>query len=229
FYGIYYPFNNGFSVCVRRTTIFFIWFISFIVALPWIVYFDLVPIWEDVDDIKVCVEVWPNEKASQTYFLAVNLGLQYLLPLSIIVFFYILLFIKIWRRKMPKIVRQSSDDTLNDWNTRIVEKSKIKVLKMLIAIVSLFALSWLPLYAIFARVKFGPPFDESSFEGEFLIKITPLAQWLGASNSCVNPILYFFFNAKFRAYFKKAIRKNIFCFNDSVKSKKVKCSNETQV
>jgi hypothetical protein len=66
---------------------------------------------------------------------------------------------------MPKIVRQSSDDTLSDWNTRIVEKSKIKVLKMLIAIVSLFALSWLPLYAIFARVKFGPPFDENSFEG----------------------------------------------------------------
>ncbi|CAG2117563.1 unnamed protein product, partial [Medioppia subpectinata] len=137
-------------------------------ALPWIFYFDLVPIWEDMDDIKVCVEVWPNEKASQNYFLVVNLGLQYLLPLSIIIFFYILLFIKIWRRKMPKIVRQSSDDTLNDWNTRIVEKSKIKVLKMLIAIVSLFALSWLPLYAIFARVKFGPPFDDSTFEGILL-------------------------------------------------------------
>ncbi len=66
---------------------------------------------------------------------------------------------------MPKIVRQSSDDTLSNWNTRIVEKSKMKVLKMLIVIVSLFALSWLPLYAIFARLKLGPPFDENSSEG----------------------------------------------------------------
>jgi neuropeptide FF receptor 2 len=115
--------------------------------------------------IQMCTEVWPNESASQTYFLAVNLGLQYLIPLSIIVFFYLLLFIKIWRRKMPRIMRQHSDDTLNNWNTRIVEKSKIKVLKMLIAIVSLFALSWLPLYAIFARIKLGPAFDENSFEG----------------------------------------------------------------
>lgn len=41
--------------------------------------------------------------------------------------------------------------------------------------------------------------------------LTPLAQWLGASNSCVNPILYFFFNAKFRAYLKKAITRSILC------------------
>lgn len=67
---------------------------------------------------------------------------------------------------MPKIMRQSSDDTLSDWNTRIVEKSKMKVLKMLVVIVSLFALSWLPLYAIFARVKFGPAFDSDTFEGK---------------------------------------------------------------
>ena len=123
------------------------------------------------------MEVWPNERASKTYFLAVNLGLQYLLPLLIIIFFYILLFIKIWKRKMPKMMRQSSDDTLSDWNTRIVEKSKIKVLKMLIAIVSLFALSWLPLYAIFARLKLGPPLDETTFEGNLMSKLIILNEF----------------------------------------------------
>lgn len=107
--------------------------------------------------------MWPSERAAKAYFLGVNLGLQYLLPLSVIIFFYILLFIKIWRRKLPKIMRHSSDDTLSDWNTRIVEKSKIKVLKMLIAIVSLFALSWLPLYVIFARIKLGTPIDKDTW------------------------------------------------------------------
>lgn len=38
-----------------------------------------------------------------------------------------------------------------------------------------------------------------------------MAQWLGASNSCVNPILYFFFNVKFRAYLKMAITRKLLC------------------
>lgn len=44
-----------------------------------------------------------------------------------------------------------------------------------------------------------------------MLIIAPVAQWLGASNSCVNPILYFFFNAKFRAYLKKAITRSLLC------------------
>ena len=44
-----------------------------------------------------------------------------------------------------------------------------------------------------------------------VVSITPMAQWLGASNSCVNPILYFFFNAKFRSYLKKAITRSLLC------------------
>ncbi len=31
-----------------------------------------------------------------------------------------------------------------------------------------------------------------------VISITPLAQWLGACNSSINPVIYFFFNANFR-------------------------------
>lgn len=44
FYGIYYPFNNGFSQVVRRSVIIFIWFFSFSIALPWVLFFDLVAI-----------------------------------------------------------------------------------------------------------------------------------------------------------------------------------------
>ena len=44
--------------------------------------------------------------------------------------------------------------------------------------------------------------------GLLIIGLTPLAQWLGAANSCINPILYFFFNPKFRSYLRKAITKS---------------------
>lgn len=115
------------------------------------------------------MEVWPSDNLANAYFLGVNLGLQYLLPLSIIIFFYILLFVKIWRRKFPMFhtacQRETSTDTVDRWNARHVEASKLRVLKMLIIIVSLFALSWLPLYGVFIRVKFGGSIDDNSFEG----------------------------------------------------------------
>ena len=50
FYGIYYPFNNGFSQVVRRTVIIFIWFLSFTIAIPWILFFDLVAISDGFSD-----------------------------------------------------------------------------------------------------------------------------------------------------------------------------------
>src|SRR6218665_2924755 len=107
----------------------------------------------------MCQEVWPDEQLQTLYFLVVNLGLQYLVPLSIILIFYVLLLAKIWRRKIPVFhtvcKREMSTDTVDQWNARIVEHSKMKVLKMLIMIVSLFALSWLPLYIIFLWIKFG--------------------------------------------------------------------------
>ena len=35
--------------------------------------------------------------------------------------------------------------------------------------------------------------------------IVPIAQWLGSSNSCVNPIIYCFFSKKFRNGFQQTI------------------------
>lgn len=80
----------------------------------------------------------------------------------------------------------------------------MKVIKMLLVVVILFALSWLPLYVIFTRVKFGP--RPTEWEDELIRTITPMAQWLGSSNSCINPILYAFFNKKYRSGFKVSLK-----------------------
>ena len=78
------------------------------------------------------------------------------------------------------------------------QRVKVSVLKMLIFVVTSFTISWLPLYAIFLRLKLGPNVEDGSVEESVLDLALPIAQWLGSSNSCVNPILYAFFNFKFR-------------------------------
>lgn len=123
----------------------------------------------------------------KAHFLVVNLGLQYLIPLSVIALFYILILKKIAQRKLPKLARQLPA-TLKDGNRQsslVIERSKVKVFKMLIALVLLFALSWLPLYILFFIIKMGPPLvagEEHSLASQILDTAVPVAQWLGASN-----------------------------------------------
>lgn len=146
---------------------------------------------------QLCHEIWPEETAANFYFLVVNIGLQYLLPVLVIIIFYVLLYAEISRRKVPMLVvnqnaqqnqaielnktistesqTESSSvsrlplnmeySTVEKLQSRIVEQSKLKVLKMLIIIVSLFALSWLPLYILFCIIKFTQ-IDEDSFFGK---------------------------------------------------------------
>jgi hypothetical protein len=153
----------------------------------------------------------------------VNLGFQYLLPLSIIALFYILILLKISRRRLPKLARHLPPHIKdgNQQSNHVIERSKIKVFKMLIVIVLLFALSWLPLYVIFAIIKLGPNIDENTFFGQLLTTGAPIAQWLGASNSCVNPILYFFFNNKFRNFYRNSWKRAFSCLKTTRDDKTV--------
>ena len=86
---------------------------------------------------------------------------------------------------------------------------KVKVIKMLVVVVVVFSLSWLPLYLIFTRIKLGG--EISQWEDLVLSIATPIAQWLGASNSCINPILYAYFNQKYRRAFAAIIKSRSCC------------------
>lgn len=129
-----------------------------------------------------------------------------------------------WTRSIPGDSKDAQMD-------RMQQKSKIKVIKMLVIVIILFVLSWLPLYFIFARIKLGKllvfakrfkvrfGFDGCVFKGgpltereeELIGMVTPIAQWLGSSNSCINPILYAFFNKKYRRGFAAIIRSKKCC------------------
>lgn len=211
--------------------ILFIWFIAFTATIPWALFFKLVPLAPETPDILLCMEDWPRGTDSSLYFLVANLIACYLVPMALISICYILIWVKVKTKKksiklntnqllinffffllfqIKKVWRRSiPGDSKDAQMDRMQQKSKIKVVKMLVAVVILFILSWLPLYAIFARLKFGGPL--SMREDELIQLITPIAQWLGSSNSCINPILYAFFNRKYRKGFAAIIRSRKCC------------------
>lgn len=148
--------------------IVFIWFIALTTTLPWAIFFDLVVIFGDAPDVQLCIEVWPASMNGALYFLIANLVFCYILPMILITLCYVLIWIKVWRRNIPT-------DTKDAQMERMQQKSKVKVVKMLVAVVILFVLSWLPLYVIFARIKLGG--DIEVWEEEILQIATPIAQW----------------------------------------------------
>ncbi|KAG8252587.1 neuropeptide SIFamide receptor-like [Homalodisca vitripennis] len=200
-FAICYPMRWQISTRSSKRIILAIWFISFTITLPWALFFKLQPLYEG-SDIQTCLEMWPTKYSGNMYFIIANLIMCYLLPLSVISACYLLIWRRVFLRQPPGEPLQSTD--------KIIQKSKVKVVKMLMTVIILFAFSWLPLYLIFTRIKLGGPID-SEIEETVIFVVLPFAQWLGASNSCINPILYAYFNRKFRLGFKAIIYSRSCC------------------
>lgn len=117
--------------------------------------------------------------------------LCYVLPLLVIAVCYMFIWKKVSCRKVP------GEPMHNGAN--LVQRSKMKVITMIMYVVVLFALSWAPLYLAFSLIKFVtlPPAVE-----KYTIASLPIAQWLGAANSSINPLLYAIFNHRFREGYK---------------------------
>lgn len=77
-------------------------------------------------------------------------------------------------------------------------KTRQKIAKMVVCLVLLFAASWLPLYLIdlWIDCERRPP--------SWLLRTRPFAQWLGLTNSSLNPICYCFIGDLYRS--ARAIR-----------------------
>jgi len=144
--------------------------------------------------IPMCIQNWPSQRAKAAYFIgALFLGC-YAIPLVLICVCYLHILVKVWTRTPPGEKNSSS---------YIIQRSRVKVVKMIAVVVIVFAFSWLPLYAVNLKMTvFGTVGSDMQLLSETVI---PIAQWLGSSNSGTNPIIYCFFSRKFRCGFKDVI------------------------
>ena len=172
----------SFDLTRRKTAlvITFIWTFAVLVYSPWVVVHER-HLWHD-NATYVCEAMW-SKTAQKVFFIGVNFLTSYTIPLLLISAFYAQICRRVWNRKA---VGESANEAVH--NTRV------KVVKMLLVVVVLFALSWLPLYVINMRVMFWQ-FDAASPDFDAVTSfVLPLAQWLGLANSCVNPLVYCFFS-----------------------------------
>jgi len=173
-----------------------IWIWSLLITSPWAFFFEMTKHESGPKDFQYCQELWPEGINGTYYFIFGTLLLCYFLPLIIIAVCYWLIWLQVWRRPVLSEFKFSAIELIH-------QKAKVGVLKMLITVVIIFAVSWLPLYAIFTRLKVGP--DLSPWEISVVTYGIPIAQWLGSFNSCVNPVLYGFLSVKFRRCFAELI------------------------
>ncbi|CAH8660850.1 unnamed protein product [Heterobilharzia americana] len=190
-----------------------IWLISFAIGLPCLIVAAVLPKKPElignmgnyteasiiVDQLTVsslnqyisndCVLNWSSEW-SEAYDYTLFI-LMYVLPLMILAATYVPISIHLWfHRGLGEVTRAQAQNV----------RSKRRAVKMLCAVMLIFAICWLPYQLIFIILQLNPAIKSS----HHLPVVFICCYWLAMSNSMYNPIIYVLMNKKFRKGFYTA-------------------------
>ena len=194
FYAVFYPLKEK---IFRKPKLLSgtIWILSFVLMLPYPMLFQVR--FHPVRKVDECVQVWPWEDPNDTthsetfrvlkIFHIVVFVMLYALPLSITIVIHSLICRKMWLRIIPGNATES--------NLAAAEKSKRRVVRLLVIIVVVFALCWFPSYVnqYFWYVRPDLYAKGMLHRGVELFNI-----WIGHANSAINPCLYILMSDNFR-------------------------------
>lgn len=177
-----------------------------LISSPWLVVFDVY--FHPYDNAfgehvyPHCQENWSTyHYLGDLYFLIVHLLLSFIVPCIIIGALNLIIFCNV----KPFVIANNPDQPVR-YNINGITRE-------LVLVSVAFVVCWLPLYALFVKIKLFAPNQGSSSSEEGDDDITDilisLAQLLGASNSCVNPFLYVFHSRNFRHTVSSHFRKRL--------------------
>uniref|UniRef100_A0A8D9FJG2 Tachykinin-like peptides receptor 86C n=3 Tax=Cacopsylla melanoneura TaxID=428564 RepID=A0A8D9FJG2_9HEMI len=178
-----------------QVIILLIWFTSFLLGGPYLLYSRIVVYRYSGKVQRSCIVIWPdgqatNSKVDHIYNL-VLFFLTYIIPMTAMVICYTNMGRELWGSRQ-----------IGEMNVRQLEciKSKRRVVKMFIIIVTIFAICWLPYHCYFICIHYYP---ETIRQHRYLMQQMFLFfYWLAMSNAMVNPLIYYWMNSRFRQYFK---------------------------
>ena len=172
--------------------IFVIHFTSCIFVIPYVVVLDLKG--------NDCDEHWPSPVTNyrKAYTLILFL-VQYGIPLTLMVTLHSLAIKTL--RGQSKLLREGSthsnaSKSMSSMQFRISARKKmqnIRITKMFVTVVMVFALSMFPNQVLWLWVDFG-----NGGENEYFVVISAVCRLFTYSNSVLNPIIYGFYSREFR-------------------------------
>lgn len=170
----------------------FIWLVPVCIQTPFAIFYQHTVDWPWNGKLwTLCGPAFPSKSFEKGFFVGVVFLTCYMIPLCFLTVFYTLIGVKVWRRSVSGIKGSKAERSIN--------RSKIRIVRMLIVVTVIFALSWLPLYSIQMFWYFGPVETVSeSLQQMLFTNFKPIAQWLGSANSCANPFIYCYFSDQFR-------------------------------
>ena len=192
FYAIFLPLKEN---IFRKPKILSatIWILSFVLMIPFALMFQAK--YHPYVNAYLCVQVWPwanqNDLTFKETFSVLRsfhiliFAIIYVLPLSVTTVIYFLICQKLWRRQIPGNVQNG--------NRAVIEKSKRKVVRLLVIICVVFALCWFPVYVNHYFYYVRP--DQAHklpAEAQYVFN------WCAHANSALNPCLYILLSNKFR-------------------------------
>lgn len=151
---------------------------------------------ESVDIVQTCVEYFSDHRLAIAYT-SVFYVVLYVFPVVTMFATYGTIATKLWRRRPIG----ESTDSQRESDRRLREKQRI--VRMLVVIVVMFAVSWFPFFTVQVYLLFD---DASQRLQHHSFRVAmAFFQLLGYSNSCVNPFVYCFMNDSFQKNFFKTL------------------------
>ncbi|XP_059608053.1 prolactin-releasing peptide receptor-like [Phlebotomus argentipes] len=193
FFVIMYPFQPRMKLSVCIWIIVTIWMFSILGTMPYGLFMQIITGKDDQNaDVALCEEDWPSEQWRKVFGALTSL-LQFAFPLVIITYCYICVSIKLNDRAKSKPGSKTSKREEAD------RDRKKRTNRMLIAMVAVFAISWLPLNL----VNIFHDFYSVEEEWQFTTLIFFISHCVAMSSTCYNPFLYAWLNENFRKEFKQ--------------------------
>lgn len=194
FYAVFFPLKEKFFQKPKVLSAV-IWILSFGLMTPYVLMYQTT---EKQPGVYYCLQEWPWAPPNDTDFTETYKVLKsfhisvfvivYALPLSITIIIYSLICRKLWLRKIP--------GNVTDTNLAAAEKSKRKVVRLLVVICVVFAVCWFPVY-----VNHYFWFVRPDQIHKLPLSVELLFNWIAHANSALNPCLYILLNEKFRKAF----------------------------
>ncbi|KAM3965511.1 neuropeptide receptor A21 [Aphomia sociella] len=185
--AVKYPMKSMATATRSGRLVIIAWTLSFLLSIPQTVVFRVAK-GPFVEDFYQCVtHGFYTERWQEQAYTTLSLIFMFVLPLVILVSTYVSTVRTIAKSEKvfkPEVIRQEKYLTPDMNRRRLIDRAKMKSLRMSVVIVAAFMIWWTPYYIMMIIFTFlNPDKDQSE---ELLSGIF----FFGMSNSLVNPVIY---------------------------------------